>query len=215
MDTLFAFGRDRSEIGRAAKIVLDLVGAAAMLVVLAPVFAVIAAVVALDGGPVLYAHRRVGTGGRRFGCLKFRSMVRDSDVALHRLLAADPAAAAEWADRQKLSRDPRVTAVGRFLRSTSLDELPQLINILRLEMSFVGPRPIVEAEVPRYRDAIKYYYEARPGLTGLWQVSGRSDTGYAERVMLDTRYVQTWSLGQDLRILAQTVPAVLARRGAV
>lgn len=215
MDIPVTLGRERPTAARATKMLFDVVAAASLLVVLAPVLGVIAAVVAMDGGPVLYSHRRLGAGGRTFGCLKFRSMVPESDEVLQKVLATDPAAAAEWAAKQKLSNDPRITPIGRWLRTTSLDELPQLINVLRLEMSLVGPRPIVEAEVPRYRDAITYYYEARPGLTGLWQVSGRSDTGYAERVALDTRYVRTWSLTQDLRILAQTVPAVLRRRGAV
>ena len=170
---------------------------------------------ALDGGPVLYSHTRIGVRGRPFGCLKFRSMVPDSDEVLRRLLNSDPAAAAEWADTQKLRRDPRITAVGRWLRATSLDELPQLLNILRLDMSLVGPRPIVQAEVPRYGEDIAYYFEARPGLTGLWQVSGRSDTGYDQRVRLDTWYVKNWSIWHDLAILAKTVPAVLKRRGAV
>lgn len=215
MDLPITLHADRTIAARTTKVLFDIVAAAAMLVVLAPVLGLIALVVALDGGPVLYSHRRIGVGGRTFGCLKFRSMVRDSDVVLNQVLATDAAAADEWAAKQKLSQDPRITLVGHFLRRTSLDELPQLFNVLRLEMSLVGPRPIVAAEVPRYRDAIAYYYEARPGLTGLWQVSGRSDTGYAERVALDTRYVKTWSLRQDLRILVQTVPAVLKRKGAV
>ena len=180
------------------KIAFDVAVAACLLVVLAPVLLLVAAAVKADGGPVLFAHRRVGAGGREFPCFKFRSMVPDGDVVLRRLLASDPEAAAEWASSQKLRRDPRVTWVGRTLRSTSLDEIPQLLNVLRLEMSLVGPRPIVRAEIPRYGADISYYYETRPGVTGLWQVSGRSDTGYDQRVRLDTWYVKNWTLWQDL-----------------
>ena len=202
-------------VARVAKLAIDLGGALAMLVVLAPVFALIAAAVKLDGGTVLYAHRRIGAGGRSFPCLKFRSMVPDSDAVLARLLTTDAAAADEWAATHKLRGDPRVTWIGRILRQTSLDELPQLFNVLRLEMSLVGPRPIVQAEVHRYGDDIHHYYATRPGLTGLWQVSGRSDTGYKQRVQLDTWYVKNWSLWNDITILARTVPAVLKRKGAV
>lgn len=213
---LFTYGNNLAEpVARATKVAFDVGTALAMLLILAPVLLIIAAAVALDGGPVLYSHTRIGVRGRLFGCLKFRSMMPDSDEVLRRLLNSDPAAAAEWAETQKLRRDPRITAVGRWLRATSLDELPQLLNILRLDMSLVGPRPIVQAEVPRYGDDIAYYFEARPGLTGLWQVSGRSDTGYDQRVRLDTWYVKNWSIWHDLAILAKTVPAVLRRRGAV
>lgn len=202
-------------VARAAKICMDVAGAVAMLLVLAPVLVLIALAIKLDGGPVLYAHRRLGVGGRSFPCLKFRSMVVNSDEVLARVLSTDPDAAAEWAATRKLRRDPRVTWIGRILRQTSLDELPQLLNVLRLDMSLVGPRPIVSAEVPRYGWNIQHYYATRPGLTGLWQVSGRSDTGYTERVQLDTWYVKNWSFWYDLVILAKTVPAVLQRRGAV
>ena len=201
-------------VARATKLAFDLAVALLLLVVTLPVMLAIAAAVSLDGGPVLYAHRRVGADGRPFGCLKFRSMVPDADAVLHHLLETDGAAAAEWADTQKLRADPRITTIGRLLRRTSLDELPQLLNVLRLEMSLVGPRPIVAAEIPRYGDEIAYYYETRPGLTGLWQVSGRSETGYGYRVRLDTWYVKNWSVWNDLVILARTIPAVLQRRGA-
>src|SRR6202012_5719788 len=136
--------------------------------------------------PVLFAHRRLGLDGRHFNCLKFRTMATNAEQVLEQVLAADPERAAEWRATQKLRNDPRITWIGRLLRSTSLDELPQLLNVLRLEMSLVGPRPIVRSEVPRYAADITYYYETRPGLTGLWQVSGRSDTSYERRVQLDT-----------------------------
>ena len=129
--------------------------------------------------------------------------------------ARDPAARAEWDATQKLRDDPRVTKYGRLMRDTSLDELPQLLNVLRGEMSLVGPRPIVQAEVPRYGSDIQLYHDAIPGLTGLWQVSGRSDTSYQRRVELDCEYVRTWSFWKDVAILFKTVPAVLLRRGAV
>jgi undecaprenyl-phosphate galactose phosphotransferase len=141
-------------------------------------------------------------------------MVTDSERALNDLFKRDPAAQEEWLRTHKLRRDPRVTAIGYVLRMTSLDELPQLLNVLRLEMSLVGPRPIVSQEVPRYGDNIAFYYETRPGITGLWQVSGRSDTTYAQRVHLDSWYVKNWTLAGDLSILARTIPAVLSGRGA-
>jgi undecaprenyl-phosphate galactose phosphotransferase len=200
---------------RSLKVAFDLCAAVAALVALAPLMLLVAAAVRLDGGPALYAHTRIGVGGRPFPCFKFRSMCVDSDAVLQRLLETDPAAAEEWAATQKLRRDPRVTWIGAILRTTSLDELPQLLNVLRLEMSLVGPRPIVSREIPRYADAIAYYYETRPGLTGLWQVSGRTDTTYAQRVQLDSWYVKNWTMWHDLVIIAKTIPAVLKRRGAI
>ena len=196
------------------KSAFDFAAAAVLLVLLLPVFIVLGLLIRLDGGPAMFSHRRVGTLGRRFQCLKFRSMVLDADAVLARLLRDDPAAAEEWAATQKLRNDPRITPIGRILRKTSLDELPQLINVLRGEMSLVGPRPIVENEVSRYGDQIGYYMAARPGMTGLWQVSGRSETTYDDRVRLDVRYVREWSLWQDIAILLKTVLVVIQRRGA-
>lgn len=202
-------------MARAAKMALDLAGAAGLVLFVSPVLLAIAVMVKLDGGPVLFAHPRVGAGGRSFRCLKFRSMRVDSADVLDNLLQTDSNAAVEWAATQKLRRDPRVTRIGAWLRKTSLDELPQLFNVLRLEMSLVGPRPIVDDELRHYGEDIAYYYETRPGLTGLWQVSGRSDTSYRQRVQLDTWYVKNWTLWHDIAILAKTVPAVLNRTGAV
>ena len=199
---------------RFLKILFDLCLTSVALVVLAPLMALLALLVACDGGPILFAHERIGEGGRRFQCLKFRTMVMDSDRVLSEILTMNPAAAAEWDATRKLTDDPRVTRVGAFLRKTSLDELPQLFNIIRLEMSLVGPRPIVEQEVPRYGEDITYYYEMRPGLTGLWQVSGRSDTSYEQRVRYDKWYVKNWTAWNDLAIVAMTFPAVLKRKGA-
>jgi undecaprenyl-phosphate galactose phosphotransferase len=204
---------DRSA-ARGCKIAFDWLAAAASLIVIAPVLCAIAVLVRLDGGPALFGHLRIGQNGRPFHCLKFRTMVTNSEAALSCLLRDDPLAAAEWAETHKLRRDPRITPIGRFLRASSLDELPQLFNILRLEMSLVGPRPIVAAEVPRYGDKIAAYHSIRPGLTGLWQISGRSGTTYDERVQLDTRYAHNWSFWSDMRIILRTVPAVLRSRGA-
>lgn len=201
-------------VARTTKLVFDLAVAAVALIILAPLLVLIAAAVSLDGGPVLFGHKRIGAQGRVFRCLKFRSMVTDGDAVLRRLLAEDTEAAEEWARTQKLRNDPRVTWIGRILRKTSLDELPQLLNVIRMEMSLVGPRPIVSMEVPKYAEDIAYYYETRPGITGLWQVSGRSDTTYAQRVRLDSWYVRNWSIWQDLAILLKTVPAVISGRGA-
>jgi undecaprenyl-phosphate galactose phosphotransferase len=196
------------------KACIDIPVAAAMLLFLSPLLLVIAAVSCLDGGPILFAHRRVGAGGRPFACLKFRTMRTDGDRILDAALASSPALAAEWAATRKLAGDPRVTRVGRFLRRTSLDELPQLINVLRLERSLVGPRPIVEGEVVFYGENIALYYATRPGITGLWQVSGRSNTTYARRVELDVWYVNNWTVWQDITLLLKTIPAVLGRQGA-
>ncbi|WP_368414440.1 sugar transferase [Falsiroseomonas sp.] len=199
----------------AAKRAMDILGAGALLLLALPAFLVIAALVKLDGGKVFYAHERVGRGGRLFGCLKFRSMVVDSDQRLALLLARDPAARAEWDATRKLKNDPRVTAIGRFLRASSLDELPQILNVLRGEMSLVGPRPVQASELAAfYGAAAQHYMMVRPGITGPWQISGRSDTSYAQRVALDVAYVTKPSLWTDVKILLRTPVAVLARRGA-
>ena len=195
---------------RACEILL----AVAMLVALLPLFLIFALIIRLDGGPTFYGQVRVGRGGLPFRCLKFRSMVHNADKVLADLLARDPEAAKEWARDFKLKNDPRITKLGRFLRSSSLDELPQLLNVLRGEMSFVGPRPIVEAEIERYREDIDLYYLVRPGITGLWQISGRNDVTYDERVAFDVKYVLNWSLKFDLMILLRTLPAVLRKSGA-
>lgn len=198
----------------AAKRLFDVVGALALLIATAPLMVVIALLVKLDGGPVLFRHRRVGAAGVAFTCLKFRSMVVEADRALAALLAQDPAARAQWEAEFKLRRDPRVTWLGGFLRRSSLDELPQLFNVLAGDMSLVGPRPIVQAEIARYGTRIADYHSCRPGITGLWQVSGRNDVAYDQRVALDSRYAREWSLRRDLTILLQTFRAVMRRAGA-
>jgi len=185
------------------------------LVFLAPVMLAVALAVFLqDGGPVLFAHRRIGRNGRYFHCLKFRSMASDAERRLTELLATDPAARQEWERDHKLRNDPRVTKLGAFLRKSSLDELPQLINVLRGEMSLVGPRPIVDAEVAKYGRRFANYCAVKPGITGLWQVSGRNDTSYRTRVALDCVYAKRRNLFLDSFIILCTVPAVLTRRGS-
>ena len=168
----------------------------------------------LEGGQVLYAQPRVGASGRQFDCLKFRSMVPDAEERFARMLADDPAAREEWSRYQKLTNDPRVTAFGRFLRGYSLDELPQFINVWRGEMSIVGPRPIMIDQIELYGENFELYCAMRPGITGLWQVSGRNERTFAERVRLDAQYARSWTLAGDLNIMVKTLPAVLAARGA-
>lgn len=189
--------------------------AAMALLFLAPLMLLVAiAVFAYDGGPIVFAHRRIGRDGRTFPCLKFRSMAVDAEERLAEVLRTDPDARAEWERDHKLRVDPRVTKLGAFLRKTSLDELPQLFNVLRGEMSLVGPRPIVEGEVCKYGRRFKHYCAVKPGITGIWQVSGRNDTTYAARVAMDCVYAQRRTLGLDMTVLFLTVPAVLARRGS-
>jgi exopolysaccharide production protein ExoY len=197
------------------KHIIQKCSAIALLLIGAPILAGIAACIALSGGTPVYRHRRVGFGGREFYCFKFRTMVVNGDALLREHLQVNHAAAEEWRATRKLRNDPRVTRIGRFLRRTSLDEFPQLINIARGEMSFVGPRPIVSAEISKYGDHFPAYCSVKPGLTGLWQVNGRSNTTYEQRVVLDTEYVRTRSVLLDWKILLLTVPAVLFRIGSM
>jgi len=185
------------------------------LVFLAPVMLAVGLAVFLqDGGPVVFAHRRIGRGGRYFHCLKFRSMAVDAEQRLAEILANDPSDRAEWEEHHKLRSDPRVTRLGAFLRRTSLDELPQLFNVLRGDMSLVGPRPIVDAEVAKYGRRFASYCAVKPGITGLWQVSGRTDTSYRARVAMDCIYARRRGLLMDAMIILATAPAVLLRRGS-
>jgi exopolysaccharide biosynthesis polyprenyl glycosylphosphotransferase len=196
---------------RVIKAILDRFAAAVLLVVGAPLLLAIAAAVRFTSpGPALYRQRRVGKRGRQFDMLKFRSMVLDADQALDSLLEHNEGNAVLF----KLRQDPRVTRVGGFLRKYSLDELPQLINVLKGEMSVVGPRPALEHEVARYGPDMHRRLLVKPGITGLWQVSGRSNLSWDEAVELDVRYVENWSLGLDLAILLRTIRAVLRRAGA-
>ncbi|MCK9283735.1 MAG: undecaprenyl-phosphate galactose phosphotransferase WbaP [Rhodocyclaceae bacterium] len=192
----------------------DLVTASLLLTLLTPLFLMLSYQIRRSGGTAFYGHPRVGRNGQSFKCLKFRSMRQDADKVLKELLENDPIAKAEWDKDFKLKNDPRITPVGHFLRKTSLDELPQLINVIKGEMSLVGPRPIVTAELERYGDYTNLYLQVLPGVTGLWQVSGRNDTSYAERVSLDAWYVQNWSLWYDIAILFKTVDVVFNKRGA-
>ncbi|WP_158874321.1 sugar transferase [Antarcticirhabdus aurantiaca] len=199
----------------AAKRWMDVAGALLGLIILSPLFLLVALVIKVtDGGSIFYGHKRVGRGGRDFACLKFRTMVQDGDAVLQRYLAENPEAEAEWLATRKLQNDPRVTSIGSVLRKLSLDELPQLINILRGEMSIVGPRPVVRAELDYYGSNAPVYLSTRPGLTGLWQVSGRNDVSYDARVAFDRQYVENWSLGSDIMIILKTVPAVCLSRGS-
>ncbi|KQY35995.1 hypothetical protein ASD38_02465 [Caulobacter sp. Root487D2Y] len=194
---------------------LDIAVALLALIFIVPLLATIAVAIKLaDGGPVLFSHRRIGRDGQPFGCLKFRSMVVDAEERLARLLAVDELARQEWLKDHKLRDDPRVTPLGSFLRRSSLDELPQLFNVLRGEMSIVGPRPIVQAEVARYGRRFASYCAVRPGITGLWQVSGRNDVSYRRRVACDVVYARRKSLGRDVFIIVWTVPAVLKGQGS-
>lgn len=202
-------------VGGGAKRALDLTLALAALVLLAPTLILIALLIRMyDGGPAFFQHTRVGLNGRAFGCLKFRTMRTDPDEALAHVLRSDPAAREEWIATRKLKADPRVTPLGRVLRKTSVDELPQLINVIRGDMSVIGPRPIVRDELPLYGPHAADYLRARPGLTGAWQVSGRNDVSYDSRVRLDGEYVNSWSFRRDLVILLLTIPAVLRARGS-
>lgn len=192
----------------------DLVAASVAILILSPLLLTLSYLIRQSGGPALYGHTRIGRRGKPFKCLKFRSMRPDADKVLKDLLASDAVARAEWEKDFKLKNDPRITRIGQFLRKTSLDELPQLFNIIKGDMSLVGPRPIVEAELQRYGESASLYLEVLPGLTGLWQVSGRNDTGYAERVALDAWYVQNWSLWYDIAILFKTINVVFNKHGA-
>lgn len=200
----------------ALKRVFDVVVSLAALPIIIPFFAMIAVLVRLRvGGPVFYVHKRVGKNGREFGCIKLRTMVVNADLALERHLANNPDAKEEWERTQKLLNDPRILpGVGKLLRNTSLDELPQLFNVLKGEMSLVGPRPVTREELKRYGEDSKYYKAVRPGITGKWQVGGRNETSYEERVRLDVDYVQNWSFLGDLVVLAKTVVVVLKQDGA-
>jgi undecaprenyl-phosphate galactose phosphotransferase len=197
-----------------AKGCFDLGGALAILLLVAPFFALLALLVAGSGRPVFFAHERIGRHGRPFKCLKFRTMAVDAEARLEAILAKDPLAAAEWRTTRKLKNDPRITPIGHWLRKTSLDELPQLLNVIRGEMSLVGPRPVTREEVEEYGSNRLYYLQARPGITGLWQISGRNDLDFRRRVHLDTWYVKNWSFFRDILILLMTVRVVFGRQGA-
>ncbi len=196
------------------KTAFDRFGAAMALLALSPVFLVLMYLVKRDGGPAFYGQTRIGRSGHTFKCWKFRSMIVNAEAILKDLLASDPEARAEFERDFKLKNDPRITKVGHFLRKTSLDELPQLWNVLMGEMSLVGPRPVTAQETINYGVALNDYLSVRPGMTGLWQISGRNDVTYAERVQLDSDYVNNWSFMGDIAIMFKTVFVMVNRSGA-
>lgn len=200
---------------RRIKKAIDLFGVMVGGLLISPILLAFVVLIKLDSpGPVFFGHVRVGTGGQRFRCWKFRTMRQDAETTLAEILEKDPSLHQEWLSSHKLHTDPRITHVGRFLRKTSLDELPQLWNVLRGEMSLVGPRPIVDAEVSKYVESYNLYLRVTPGITGLWQVSGRSNTSYQRRIEMDAYYVRNWSVWLDLIILFRTAMTVLLQRGA-
>jgi exopolysaccharide production protein ExoY len=191
-----------------------LVSLGALILLLPLLLATLLAVKITSPGPIFFAHRRLGLGGVSFPCLKFRTMVIDAEERLRHILETDEEARAEWARDHKLKRDPRITPIGRFLRASSIDELPQLLNVLRGEMGIVGPRPIVIGEVSRYGRYFAHYCAMKPGITGLWQVSGRNDVSYRRRVAMDVTYSRTRNFTVNLRIIVLTVPMVILARGS-
>lgn len=206
---------ERPAIGGTWKRCFDICGALAGLIALSPLLLMLAAMVKLsDGGSVFYRHGRIGRNGKVFDCLKFRTMVPNGDEVLSAYLAEDAEAREEWLATRKLKHDPRVTRLGTVLRRLSLDELPQILNILQGDMSIVGPRPVVKKELELYGKAASYYLNSRPGLTGLWQISGRNDVSYDQRVAYDMHYVENWSIAFDVKIILRTLPAVCMARGS-
>jgi len=206
----------KSPFRRIVKRLFDLSVSISLLPLLIPLIGIIGIVIKLiSKGPILFSHKRIGQNGKTIKVLKFRSMYIDAQERLKEILSSDPAARKEWERSFKLKNDPRITKVGKFLRKTSLDELPQIINVIKGEMSLVGPRPIVKEELKKYyRDRSEYYLLVKPGITGLWQVSGRSNTDYDFRVNLDVWYVLNWSIWLDIVLLFKTVKSVLKKEGA-
>lgn len=200
-------------VGQLVKRAFDCVLAVLALIVFSPFFLTLALLVAMDGGPVIYRHKRVGRQGELFDCFKFRTMIVGAHDIFDEFLLFHPAVVAEWQESQKLDLDPRITSTGRFLRRSSLDELPQLLNVIRGDMSLVGPRPVTKTELQRYGAHADDYLTVRPGITGLWQVSGRNRLTYPERVALDVRYIRTRSIWLDFVILLRTIVVLLRGDG--
>lgn len=193
-------------LGGWPKRAIDIVIALVALPLLSPLMLISMILIKLTmGGPVIFAHYRIGHNGQLFPCFKFRTMVSNADEVLERHLAENPEAEREWRNTMKLKSDPRVNMLGRVLRKSSIDEIPQLVNVLRGEMSCVGPRPIIADELPRYDTHLSEYLQARPGMTGVWQISGRNTLDYAQRVALDCEYIRNWSVWRDLVILGKTI----------
>ena len=207
--------QDRRSAAKALHRAFDIFIASISIFALLPLFLLVGILIKLqDGGSVIFSQERVGQDGRRFVCWKFRSMRPDAENILAGLLAANPCMRRQWDLDHKLKSDPRITRLGDFLRRSSLDELPQLFNVIRGDMSIVGPRPIVESEIGRYGRWFRYYISVKPGLTGLWQISGRNNIDYRRRVAMDRLFYRAQSSYLFLYILIATVPAVLGRRGA-
>ncbi len=201
---------------RAVKRIFDVLFSLSILVLFIPIFVAIAIAIRFSSkGPIVYSHQRIGRGGKKFGCYKFRTMYPDAEVKLKSILESNPELKREWEKSYKLKNDPRVTPIGSFLRKTSLDEFPQFWNVLKGDLSVVGPRPVIRDEI------VKYYGEkaakvlsVRPGLTGLWQVSGRSNISYDSRILLDEEYINKQSLSLDIKLVLKTIPAMLSSKGA-
>ena len=213
-DSVSADKQRLSPLARVKKRALDLVVASCALVFFAPIMVLISlALLIQDGRPIFFKHKRIGMGGQPFQCWKFRTMAKDSEQRLRQLLENSDACRQQWLTNQKLDQDPRAHPTGALLRKSGLDELPQFVNVIQGDMSVVGPRPIVLDELARYGKDAKYYFALRPGITGLWQVSRRSDTSYDERVEFDVRYCQTWTITGDIAIMARTVAVLLTTKG--
>ncbi len=215
IDLDFGPGASASPVGRTSKRIVDIVLALSGIILLSPLLILCFVLTWVSSREtVLFRHKRVGFNGKPFDCLKFRTMLGDAPERLRKLLETDAAAAAEWAQCQKLRNDPRVTPIGAILRESSLDELPQLFNVLMGSMSIVGPRPVTEDELSRYGASVKAYTACRPGITGLWQVTGRGTTSYETRVSCDVYYARKWSLSLDSKIIVVTIPSVLFTKNA-
>jgi exopolysaccharide production protein ExoY len=215
MDSTMSDGRRSNPLARFKKRAFDIIVASCALAFFAPIMVLISiALLIQDGRPIFYRHKRIGLGGRPFLCWKFRTMARDSEQRLRQLLENSETCRQQWQIHQKLDRDPRAHRTGALLRKSCLDELPQFINVIRGDMSVVGPRPIVQDEMARYGKDAKYYLALRPGITGLWQVSRRSNTSYDERVAFDVQYCETWTIAGDIAIMARTAVVLLMTRGS-
>lgn len=203
-----------SAYARYGKRLLDIFLVVVSMIVLLPAMLLIAlSIILSQGGVPFFRHRRIGRNGAPFMCWKFRTMVPNAEQRLKDYLADNPKAEKEWEENFKLTHDPRITRLGSFLRCSSMDELPQMWNIIKGDMSIVGPRPVTQEELSMYGPSLHYYYSVRPGLTGPWQVSGRNDTSYSDRVDLDENYAKTFTIGMDLSIIKRTVKAVVYRTG--
>ena len=203
----------RLQVTEISKRAFDIVTAILLLAITWPLLVLLGAYIAMDGGPALFAHERIGYKGKAFKCLKFRTMITGASECLDEYLTLHPDQRVEWTNNQKLAFDPRVTRIGRMLRRASLDELPQLVNVIRGEMSLVGPRPVTEQELNERYGQNTAYLRVRPGMTGLWQVSGRNQLSYEERILIDTAYVAGKSVSLDLAILLRTISVVTTRGG--